>query len=72
MIALAGCTDPSAATRAVEAQGLTDVETTGWRMFGCGRGDRYHTGFRATNIRGQQVTGVACGGLLKATTVRFD
>lgn len=70
--ALAACTDAPSAIRAVEAVGLENVQTTGYRYFGCGKEYVYHTGFEATNVRGQKVSGVACSGWLIGTAVKFD
>lgn len=69
---LAGCSDPDGAKRAVEALGLTDVQTHGWSAWGCGKGDDFTTRFSATNAQGKRVTGVVCGGWLKGSTVRID
>lgn len=69
---LAGCTSSDKAVRAVEAMGMTEVTTTGYRVFGCSEDDNFHTGFEATNAKGQRVTGVVCSGILKGATVRLD
>ena len=73
---LIACTDADQAKRAVEAQGLKDVKITGYRWFGCGdsknSSDTYHTGFEATGLNGQHVSGVVCSGILKGATVRYD
>lgn len=69
---LSGCTSDSEAVRAVEAIGMKNVHTTGYRFFGCAEHDTFHTGFEATNITGGRVTGVVCSGVLKGATVRFD
>lgn len=68
----AACTDNPTAKRAAEAVGLTQVQTTGWRWFGCSEDDMFHTGFSAVNAQGRTVTGVVCNGWLKSATVRFD
>ncbi len=75
VLLLEGCTDSKAAMRAVEANGLTDVSATGYRWTGCGDNDSVHTGFKAKNAQGKEVTGVVCGGwgwFGKKSTVRFD
>lgn len=72
---LAGCSDAVGADRAVRAQGLSDIQITGYRWFGCGEKDDTSTGFTARNIRGEQVTGVVCSNWSpfgKTSTVRFD
>jgi hypothetical protein len=72
-LALAGCTDPQGAERALDDAGFTNVKTTGYRWFGCdGNSDQFHDGFEATNPRGKSVTGVVCGGWMKGKTIRFD
>lgn len=69
---LAACTDSGAARRALEAQGFTDIEITGYAPFSCSEDDATSTGFTATNPQGKRVSGVACGGLLfKNTTIRW-
>ena len=68
---LLGCTDPMTARRIAEQDGVTQVETTGYRWFACGRDDVYQTGFRGLK-NGRPVTGVVCGGWFKANTLRFD
>lgn len=72
MCGIVGCTKPSETRRVLEAQGYTEVEITGWKMFGCSEDDSHHTGFRARGTNGQEVSGVACSGWFKGTTVRFD
>lgn len=73
LMALAGCSDGPRATKALEGAGYTNVVTTGYAFFGCSEDDRVHTGFRATDQRGNQVTGTYCSGLLfKGGTIRLD
>lgn len=72
-LAVAGCSRPSDAERALSGAGYTHVETTGWRFIGCGSSDWYHTGFLATGPTGKRVSGVVCSGLLfKGSTIRLD
>ena len=69
---LSGCTSEGASREALEAYGFTHIEFTGYNIFGCGSGDKFHTGFRAKNQNGRAVEGVVCCGLLiKDCTVRF-
>lgn len=69
---LASCTDDSATVRTLQAAGFTDIQTTGWSPWVCGRDDSFETGFRAKNPHGQVVEGaVCCGFLAKGCTVRF-
>lgn len=71
LLTLVSCTNESDATRALKMSGYTDIEFTGYRWFGCSRGDFYHTGFKA-KINGNEAEGVVCSGLFfKAATVRF-
>ena len=65
-------TDAEVAVRAATNVGMKDVTITGFRVFGCGEEDIYHTGFEATNSNGNRVSGVVCSGFLKGATVRFD
>lgn len=67
-----GCTDNATAMRVVAGHGFTDIEITGFRWFGCGEEDTYHTGFQAKNVRGETVTGVVCSGWFKNGTMRLD
>lgn len=70
--ALAACTDSDGAEHALTQLGLTDIQITGFRLFGCDEKDTFHTGFTATGQTGERVSGVVCSGLLKGNTVRFD
>lgn len=67
---LAGCSDDDTARRALEAHGYTNIEITGYKMFGCGKDDTYRTGFRAVSQAGTVVEGVVCSDLFKGATVR--
>lgn len=68
---LLGCTDESAAIHTIQSAGFTSIRTTGYEPFGCGEGDVSSTGFVATNVRGERVSGVVCCGITKGCTVRF-
>ncbi len=72
LLALSACDDPATAKRAAEDMGLTNVETRGWAMFGCGKDDDFCTKFTATNPNGRRVSGVVGSGWLKGATVRFN
>lgn len=66
------CTDDAAARRTLQAQGLTDVTITGWSAFSCSEDDFTSTGFKATNVQGNRVSGaVCCGMLFKNCTIRW-
>ena len=69
---LVACTDSDEAVNVLEGMGFTDVETTGYRYFGCSEDDTFHTGFTATSPSGKEVSGVVCGDWFKGATVRFD
>lgn len=69
---LAACDDPNTAKRTLSQMGYTDIEITGYSLFGCGKDDDFHTGFAATSPNGLRVTGVVCSGWLKGATVRFN
>ena len=69
---LVACTSSTETVRAVESLGLTEVKPTGYRFWGCGEDDSFHTGFEATNPQGKVVTGTVCSGWFKGATVRFD
>lgn len=69
LMAIVGCTDPDGAKRALERDGYTDIEITGFDFFGCGKDDTFQTGFRAKK-RGHAVTGVFCSGYFKGGTIR--
>jgi outer membrane murein-binding lipoprotein Lpp len=69
---LAGCSDPTAAKRAVENMGMSQVETGGYSFFACAKDDNFATKFTATNSKGDRVSGTVCSAWLKGSTVRFD
>lgn len=69
---LVGCTDSTTAERALQNLGMSNIETQGYAIWGCGESDVFHTRFTARNAQGRVVTGVVCSGWLKGSTVRFD
>lgn len=70
---LASCgVNPTTATRALEAQGLTNVQIEGYSWLGCGKEDTFASNFSATGVNGAAVTGSVCQGFFKGTTVRYD
>jgi len=74
VIALAGCTDAQNAHRVLSNAGYSDVQITGYQMFGCARETR-RTGFTAKSPSGVYVSGIVCqdwGWLSKAATIRFE
>jgi hypothetical protein len=72
VFAAAGCTDETAARRALEYSGFSDVKITGYSYFGCDKHDTFSTGFEARNPKGQFVEGVVCSGWMKGATIRFE
>lgn len=71
-LSLTACTDEESSRRALEAQGFKDITFTGYDMWSCGEDDTYSTGFTATNVNGQRVSGTVCCGLVaKACTIRY-
>lgn len=73
LFALVGCTDAGGAKRLLEAQGMTEVEITGYEPFDCSEEDTLQTGFRAKGPTGKPVSGtVCCGIVLRNCTVRFE
>ena len=64
--------NPTTATRALEAQGLTNVRIEGYSWLGCGKEDTFASNVSATGVNGVAVTGQVCQGLFKGTTVRYD
>jgi hypothetical protein len=51
---------------------LAVLALAGYRMWGCGDNEIYHTGFHAKSQAGMPVAGVVCQGPYKAATIRFD
>ncbi len=68
---LTACSDATAAKRALEDAGYTEVRTTGHSFWGCGQGDTYKTGFNAVGPTGRAVKGVVCSGWMKGATIRL-
>jgi len=69
-VVLGGCTDAPNTARLLEAEGMQNVQITGYQFFGCGQEDWYHTGFRGIK-NGKAVEGVVCSGILKGHTIRY-
>lgn len=67
-----GCTDATTATKALQAQGFTEVHIIGWGgPWECSDSDQFSTRFSAKNPQGQQVEGTVCSGWFKGATVRW-
>jgi hypothetical protein len=71
-VLLCACSSSNDAHKALSAMGFTEIQTTGYRFFGCSDDDTFKTGFQAKNPQGQVVTGVVCSDWFKGSTVRFD
>ncbi len=65
------CQDREGADRALKAAGFTDIKLGGYEWLACGGSDALNNTFKATNPRGQRVSGVVCCGLWKRCTVRY-
>lgn len=72
LLLVAGCTDPRSAAKALDDLGFTDIQTTGYNFFSCGKDYTFHTGFTAKNPKGKIVTGTVCSGWLTGSAVKFD
>jgi hypothetical protein len=70
-LCLLACSDEGRTIRTLQQSGFTEITTTGYEPFSCGRDDDFSTGFKAKNPSGAVVTGVVCCGLMKGCTVRF-
>ena len=68
---LAGCSDADKTEATLKAHGFTEIRTTGYSFFGCGKDDTFSTGFKAKSPIGAPVEGVVCCGILKGCTVRL-
>ena len=66
-----GCTSPNRTTQALEAEGYTEIEITGYKAFKCSEEDTFSTGFKAVNEAGKTVEGAVCCGVLKGCTIRY-
>lgn len=72
LLLLTGCCNKDDAYNALHSAGYTNVKITSYHWFACSDDDFYHTGFIATNIRNERVSGTVCSGLFfKNSTIRF-
>ena len=71
LMTLAACSDPETTRRVLGDQGLTNIETHGYSLWGCGQADVWVTKFSATTVTGNHVEGVVCRGFFKGSTIRF-
>lgn len=72
MMVCVGCADPDASRIALEGAGYSQIQMTGYELFGCSKDDLFHDGFTARGMNGKQVEGVVCSGLLKGATIRIS
>jgi hypothetical protein len=69
---LTGCTEKDKTEVLLKKQGYTHITTDGYSFFGCSKGDTFRTKFYAKSSMGETISGVACSGWFKGTTLRFD
>ena len=78
VLLLSACTRPEHSVGVLDEAGYTKINITGYHFFGCGRDDRFRTGFEATSPKGKRVSGVVCSKLClvcngqSADTIRID
>lgn len=65
-----GCTDEKGAYRVLTADGVTDIQFTGFSPSLCGSDDILSTGFKGYK-NGSPVSGAVCSGLMKGYTIRY-
>lgn len=56
----------------LEQQGYTNIEYTGHQWFCCDEKDKFSTGFKCKNAKGETVEGCFCSTFLKGVTIRFQ
>jgi hypothetical protein len=71
VFSIVSCTDEGRTVKTLEKAGYSEIQTTGYAAFECGKDDDFHTGFRAKNPAGTLVEGTVCCGFLKGCTIRF-
>lgn len=71
-VSLTACTSADEATRALNSAGYTNIQITGFKLFGCSEDDTFRTGFKATGKDGNPVEGTVCSAFLKGATIRTD
>lgn len=72
LLTVLGCTKEAETRSVLASQGYTDIQITGYAIFGCSDDDLFHTKFTAISEANKtSVSGVACSGVLKGTTIRF-
>lgn len=66
------CSDAEKTRQILENQGFKEISITGWRPWAKSEKDWWSTGFEATSLSGNRISGVVSGGILKGATIRFD
>ena len=70
---LVGCSDSETAIKALKGAGYSDIRTTGYSWFACGKDDSFSTGFMAKGPTGVPVKGAVCSSLIiKNATIRTN
>lgn len=68
---LTACSDSDTAVKALKGAGYSDIRTTGYSWFSCGKDDTFSTGFVAKGPTGVEVKGAVCSTLItKGATIR--
>lgn len=71
LLCLVACTrDPEFIKKILAAEGIKDVQLTGYSVLGCSDSDTFADGFRGTK-NGIPIEGVVCSGAFKEPTVRY-
>jgi len=70
-VILSACSDADGARQTLEQMGYTNIQVTGYSLFGCDERDTFRTAFTAISPNGTPVDGVVCSGWFKGNTVRF-
>lgn len=71
ILSLVGCTSKDDANKALQSEGFTNIEITGYNFFTCTGDEMFHTGFKATNAEGNMVTGTVCSSWFIGSTIRY-
>jgi 2-methylisocitrate lyase-like PEP mutase family enzyme len=69
LFCVAGCSDGLTAQRVLTEAGYKDIVTSGHSFFACGEHDINATGFTATGINGQKVSGAVCSGFFSGNHI---
>ena len=58
--------------RVLSGAGYSQIAITGYRYYGCAKGDNYRIGFTAIGHDGKPVSGLVCSTIFKGHTIRVD